>query len=98
MLSELAESELAVQAAAQQNKHLTERVAPMVDQQLNDLKRLGSLGELDVLVIMDALTRSLETKVQILEVHVEQATASNRLRTLLRPLKTPASEANHEDK
>lgn len=98
LVTKLAQAQISARAAAQRNDYLTTQVAPMVDQQTRDLRRLAELGDLDVLVILDALTRTFETKVQVLEASVDRAVAVNALRSLLRPLQTPQAEEETHDK
>lgn len=97
LVATLAQAELGVAAARSRSQYLEATVAPMVDAQMKDLQRLASLGDLDVLVILDALTRTLETKTQVLDAKVEEAKAVNELRSLLRPMTTPQLEGSSND-
>ena len=65
-------------------------MAPMADRQLEDLNRLGAMGDLDVLIVKDALTNALETKLQILETRLQQALSSNEIRSHLGPPQAPS--------
>lgn len=98
LVVELSQAELGVRAAKSRSTYLETTVAPMVDAQMKDLQRLAALGDLDVLVILDALTRTLETKTQVLDAKVEEAMAVNELRSLLRPLSTPDQGGNSNEK
>ncbi len=98
IVAELSQAELDVMAAKERSTYIEGTVARMVDEQLADLRRLAELGDLDVLVILDALSRTLETKFQILEARVEEAEAVTRLRSLLRPLNTPMREGVGDEK
>lgn len=98
LVADLSQAELGVRAAQTRSAYLEERVAPMVDQQMKDLQRLAELGDLDVLVILDAVTRTLDTKEQVLEARADEAIALNELRTLLRPLTTPTPQQIEDDK
>ena len=98
LVATLAQTELGVRAAKTRSAYLEDTVAPMVDEQMRDLRRLAELGDLDVLVILDALTRTLETKLQVLDAKVEEAAAVTELRSLLRPLNTPSPRETTNDK
>ncbi len=89
LVGRLAISRAECEATAERNLWLREEVAPMADQQLTDLRRLGELGDMDILILKDALTTVLETKFQILDARLERALASNRRRALVEPLRTP---------
>lgn len=98
LIAELAQAELGLQAAKSRSQYIESTVAPMVDAQMKDLQRLASLGDLDVLVILDALTRTLETKKQVLDAKVDEAKAVHELQSLLRPLTTPQPENSSDEK
>jgi len=92
LVAELSQVELGVRAARLRSELLENTVAPMADRQMGDLRRLAELGDLDVFVILDALTRTLETKEEVLAAKVEESVAVTELRALLRPAGTPAPE------
>ncbi len=47
----------------------------------------------DVLILKDALSTVLKTKLQLLDARVERSLASNRRRALVEPLRTPTTES-----
>lgn len=71
--------------AAQQRAFLEEQVAPLVDQQVDESRKLLALGEINVLVLRDALASSLAAKLRILEVRLSEARAANQLAQMLTP-------------
>ncbi len=71
--------------AAQQRAFLEEQVAPLVDQQVDESRTLLAMGEVNVLVLRDALASSLATKLQILEARLSEARAANELAQMLTP-------------
>jgi outer membrane protein TolC len=90
LIHETAAARLQVDAAREQRSHLATVVAPLVDQQITDLNKQAALGELDVLLTLDALTRSHETKHAALQAQLDEAHAATRLRSLIvPPLRTP---------
>lgn len=93
LVSRLARTRADCRATKRHGAWLRENVAPMADLQLTDVRRLGELGDMDVLILKDALSTVLDTKLQIIEAHLELSLAANRQRALLDPLRTPASES-----
>lgn len=82
---EVAAARAAVAAASVRRLALESTVVPLVDQQLEDLRKQAALGEFDALLYLDALTRSYEAKLQVLDAHLDEATQSNALRSLIEP-------------
>jgi outer membrane protein, heavy metal efflux system len=100
-LSELAQVESRLQFAVRQREYLLETVAPLVDKQLDDSRTLLDLGEVNVLLLRDALTSSLETKLNVLTAMLAEARAANVLSQMLQPRlvsqsKDERKEVNHE--
>ncbi len=91
LVADLAEARAEFSAAASRSTWLRDRVAPMADRQLNDLRKLGELGDMDVLILKDAMTGVLEAKFQLLDVRLQQAQASTSIQSLIEPLRTPSS-------
>ncbi len=99
VFSELARVEASLDQASRQREYLVQEVAPLVDEQLLDTQTLLGLGEVDVLLLRDALSRSLETKLEVLGATLAEARASNRLAQMLRPRWfTPSQADSREDK
>ena len=90
IVADLAQAHVQLDVAAQRGAWLREHMAPMADRQLEDLNRLGTMGDLDVLIVKDALTNALETKLQILETRLQQALSSNEIRSHLGPPQAPS--------
>lgn len=86
VVGEVAAARAAVAAANARRQALEADVAPLVDRQLEDLRKQADLGEFDALIYLDALTRSFETKLQVLDAHLEEAAATNTLRSLIEPV------------
>lgn len=80
-------------AAVTRAAWLREQVAPLADQQLADVRRLGELGDMDVLILKEALGAVLEAKTEILDAQVDRAQAAGRRRALLEPLQTPMTQS-----
>ena len=84
-LSELARAELKLEHARAHRQLLVEQVAPLVDQQLADTQQLLELGEVDVLLLRDALDSALETKLEIISATLTEAVAADALQQMLAP-------------
>ncbi len=78
LVARLARARSDIDNQALRHAWLTERLAPLADQQLADVRRLGELGDMDVLMLRDALTSVLEAKLQLLAVRHAPVLASNR--------------------
>ncbi len=91
LVADLAAARAEHHAAVSRSAWLRDRVAPMADRQLGDLRKLGELGDMDVLILKDALAGVLETKFQILDVRLRQAQASTTIQSLIEPLRTPTA-------
>lgn len=98
LVSALARARADHAAAMTRGAWLTDRVAPLADQQLTDVRRLGELGDLEVLILKDALSAALDAKLNLLDARRERAIASNRRRALTEPLWTPMAKAQSERK
>jgi hypothetical protein len=84
-LAQLARLEAQLKRATERRSHLESQVAPIVDQQVEDSRTLLNLGEIDVLVLRDAVTSSLTTKLSILAAIAAEARAANELAQMLSP-------------
>lgn len=92
LVADMAQARARVDAARDERAYLETKVAPLADQQIADLRRLAELGDLDVSVMLDALTRTYDNKLQVLDARVREADAANELRALLHPIATPTGE------
>lgn len=73
------------EAARRRRQALQAEVAPLVDEQMQQMQQLIELGELDVLLLQDTLARSLETKQAILKARLEEASAAATVRAMVEP-------------
>ena len=83
---DLAQARIDAQAAAARATWLTTEVAPLADQQLKQLRELGEIGDMDVLILSDALTKVLDTKLQLLNARADHVAADLKRRALTEPL------------
>ncbi len=70
-------------AAIAQRERLETTLAPLVDQQLRDARRLLELGEGSSLVLLESLVRAHEAKRKLIEVRRDEALAANAIRRLI---------------
>ena len=60
-------------------------IVPMLDAQAKDIDRIAELGELDVFVLLQTITRTLETKEKLIALRVDEIEAATTLRRILGP-------------
>lgn len=77
---------------------LKAELAPLVDKQIEETRTPLDLGEVDVLVLREALRASLEAKLDILDATLARAQAANALQQMLTPRWVAASKANGGEK
>ncbi len=85
ILSKLAQVERRLNYASQQRRAILENVAPLVTKQVEDSRTLLGLGEVDVLLLRDALTGSFETKLALLDATLAEGRSASELQQMLRP-------------
>lgn len=85
VLGDLARAQTNSALAAQRLDLISNTLAPLVDQQIAETRTLLDLGEINVLVLREALRASLDTKLDILNARLDQATAANQLEQMLKP-------------
>lgn len=90
LVTELSEARGSQRLTRTRSEWLTTRVGPLADKQLAELQNISALGDMDVLILKDALTSVLETKLQVLDVRMERALIANHIRSLVEPLEGPS--------
>jgi outer membrane protein TolC len=88
LASNLARAEVRLQRAIRRKKDLERDVIPLVREQIQEIKALAALGEFDSLLLLEAVTRAIDTRRDILEARLEESLASNQVNYLLGPLST----------
>ncbi len=97
VFSELARAEVRLRYAAQRRKMLLDDVAPLVDRQVEETRKLLDLGEVDVLVLREALSSAVETKLELLAATLAEAQAASALQQMLKPRWITPSQAEAEE-
>ena len=87
LTGELARAEILLHRAAAESESLELKVVPLVEKQVQEIRKLAELGELEALLFLEVITRAYETKIGILDARVEEAKAKNHLNFLLGPLR-----------
>ncbi|MBZ0151579.1 MAG: hypothetical protein K8J09_08615, partial [Planctomycetes bacterium] len=72
---ELAQADAAALAVVAQRRLLDERLLPLAEQQLADAHHLAELGQLDVLLILDAVTRAHTAQLAVIAAAEAEAAA-----------------------
>ncbi len=89
----LAQANTRRRAAVEQRRILATELLPLTEQQVADAKRLTELGQLDTLLILDAVTRAYEAEFAAVASAVTEAEATVELISLFWPsLAAPAQE------
>lgn len=70
------------------------QIAPIVDQQLIDARRLLELGETEGLVLLESLTRAQRASLELIDTRLEESRALNHLRALAQPSEHSISDSN----
>jgi outer membrane protein TolC len=81
----LGRAEIAVEAARGRREFVERELAPLVDEQVADARRLARLGDARTVVLLEALTRAYETRVAVVEAVAREGAAANRLNAVVRP-------------
>jgi len=97
VLSELARAEARLRFAAERREMLLDEVVPLVDRQVEETRKLLDLGEVDVLVLRDALSSAVETKLELLASTLAEAQAASALQQMLEPRWITPSQAEVEE-
>lgn len=95
--SELARAEARLCYAAQRKEMLLADVVPLVDRQVKETRKLLDLGEVDVLLLRDALRSAVETKLELLDATLAEGQAANALQQMLAPRWITLSQANQAE-
>jgi cobalt-zinc-cadmium efflux system outer membrane protein len=93
LIGELSRARINYEAAQVRIEFLKNELVPLVDQQLNDAKRLARLGEFQTLISLEAYTKAFETKLDVLEAMLKQGQVANQLQLLLHAGDVPAMES-----
>jgi outer membrane protein TolC len=83
LVGEVAAARSALRSTAERLEYIEHELAPLADRQVEDAVRLGRAGELNALLLLEALTTAHEAKLELLDARVATALARRSLDTLL---------------
>lgn len=90
-IADMARANTQLKFATERLALLHAELAPLVDKQIEETRTLLDLGEVEVLVLREALRASLEAKLDILDATLARAEAANLLKQMLSPTWVTAS-------
>lgn len=79
LLAERAKAQTSLEGSRAQRERLLEGVVPAIDAQVSESLALLEVGELDIVVLHEALSQALETKLELLDAILAEALAASRL-------------------
>jgi outer membrane protein, heavy metal efflux system len=98
LLAEASAAQARLEAAYEHLAYVEKELAPLADQQVNDARRLGKLGEFNALVLLEAIKTAHEAKLEILESRLNVNLSVHRHDALLESGKSSAvAEQAHKD-
>ncbi|MDJ0740166.1 MAG: TolC family protein [Gammaproteobacteria bacterium] len=80
-------------AAGARVAFLEQDLAPLVDRQVRDVRRLAGLGQFDLFLLADAMQQAREIRLELLDARVATIHAALELAALAGPSQTPAAAA-----
>jgi len=97
LIGETAQAQAALAGAHAQRTRLVDEVVPIIDAQISEALALLQVGEIDIMLLYEALTQALETKQEILSAALAEARAAARV-SAATAFDTVARDANSEKK
>jgi outer membrane protein TolC len=91
-----AQAEAALAAAQQRVNTLQDTIVPLATQQIDQARQLAELGELNTLLILDALEAEREAALDLIEAEANVQALIARLRFVL-PEEAPSIRADEEE-
>lgn len=82
------------QALDQERALVLSRTVPLIDRQLDDLRRLIEIGEGDILVLLESLNRANDIKLDLIDLQRDTAKARASLRYLAGPASDTKDQAD----
>lgn len=84
-LADLASAEAALEGARSHRAHVEGELVPLTAEEAADARRLSKLGEMNVVVLLDAVTRQLDARLRLLDAREREALATVALVRILGP-------------
>ncbi|MEM7166250.1 MAG: TolC family protein [Planctomycetota bacterium] len=86
-----------VLAAIDRRRFLEERLAPLANAQLQDARRSTASGDLNLVLLTDAVERALSARRELLRARAEEGLATLALQTAVGPFSVPLTRATTSD-
>ena len=83
LVGDVAVARAIVESADARLTYVQGELAPLADQQVQDVLRLGKVGDFNTLVLLEALTTAHEAKLEVMDARVAAGLSQVRLGTLL---------------
>lgn len=85
LVRELAGAKASLEALRRRRERYEGVIIPMVEDQAAELEQIAALGEIDSFLLLETVTRALDAKGRLLELHVAQVDARVTIAQLLGP-------------
>ncbi len=95
----LAAANSALELKQAQRDRYEQQIVPLLAEQTNDIERIAALGELDMFVLLETITRTLDTKQSLIQLQVAELDAAITVRRILGPdaRKNPSPVTDQEE-
>jgi len=94
LVGSLAQARAASAGFREERALIAEELAPLVDRQVADARRLLELGEGGALVLLESLVRAHQARLHLIDVRLDEARAHAELRYLTPPARQPKTNPN----
>ena len=68
-----------------QRDRYEQQIVPLLAEQTNDIERIAALGELDMFILLETITRTLDAKQSLIQLQVAELDAAITVRRILGP-------------
>lgn len=97
LLADLLLARVTVHSLARERILVERELVPLVDLQYAESRELARLGEVDTLILLDALRQQHEAKVRLVEVRRDEVLAAIAVQALIGPPPAPTGDATAND-
>ena len=81
----LAAANATLEAKQSQRTQYEQQIVPLLVEQNSDIQRIAELGELDIYILLETLTRTLDTKQRLIDLRVSELDAAITVHRILGP-------------
>ena len=95
----LAAANSALELKQAQRDRYEQQIVPLLADQTNDIERIAALGELDMFILLETITRTLDAKQSLIQLQVAELDAAITVRRILGPdaRKDPSPVTDQEE-